>query len=166
MLLGILSDTHDRVARTAAALTMLRDAGAEAIVHCGDFTSPQIVELLAELLAGSPSYVVFGNNDSGRLRELEQAAANVGAMSLGPGDIVTLAGRTIAITHGHLAAETRRLLALEPDYLLTGHSHRRHDLREGRTRRINPGALHRTRTFTVALLNLASDEIRFLLVPP
>ena len=162
MLLGILSDTHDRVARTAAAIDLLRAAGAEALVHCGDFTSPAIVELLA----GLPSYVVFGNNDSVRVRALEQAAAEVGAMSFGAGDLITLAGRTLAVTHGHLAAETRRLLALEPDYLLTGHSHCRHDTREGRTRRINPGALHRTRTFTVALLNLASDEVRFLLVPP
>jgi len=162
MLLGILSDTHDRIERTAAAIDLLSQAGAEALVHCGDFISPVVVELLA----GLPSYIVFGNNDSGRIRELERAAAQVGAMSLGPGDLITLAGRTIAITHGHLAAETRRLLALEPDYLLTGHSHRRHDVREGRTRRINPGALHRTRTFTVALLNLAGDEVRFLLVPP
>jgi len=162
MLLGILSDTHDRLARTTVALDTLRAAGAEALVHCGDFTSPAIVELLV----GLPSYIVFGNNDSGRIRELERAAAQVGAMSLGQGDVIRLAGRTIAVTHGHLTAETRRLLALEPDYLLTGHSHRRHDLREGPTRRINPGALHRTRTFTVALLNLATDEIRYLLVPP
>jgi predicted phosphodiesterase len=61
--------------------------------------------------------------------------------------------------------DIRRLLAAQPDYLLSGHSHIASDARTGPTRRINPGALHRAAEFTVALLDLEEDILRFLAVP-
>jgi predicted phosphodiesterase len=76
---------------------------------------------------------------------------------LGEGGIVRLGGKRIALTHGHETAEIRRLLAEEPDYLFLGHSHRRIDRREGRTRVINPGALHRAVPWTFGLLDLELD---------
>ena len=161
MLLGILSDTHDRFARTALAIDMLRSAGADALIHCGDFTSAEILELLA----GGPSWFVFGNNDEGYEKGLERAAADVGATSLGLGGTIQLAGRTIAVTHGHLPTEDKRLSALQPDYFLFGHSHLKLDEHRGPTRYINPGAIHRAGEFTVALLNLTTEELKFLEVP-
>jgi predicted phosphodiesterase len=59
----------------------------------------------------------------------------------------------------------RRLLAARPDYLLSGHAHIPGDRRDGPTRRINPGALDRADEFTVALLDLGADDVRFLTVP-
>ena len=57
--------------------------------------------------------------------------------------------------HGDDAALKRRLiLGQQHDYLLQGHTHVPHDQRIGRTRLINPGALHRARTKTVATLDL------------
>ncbi|MCE9603675.1 MAG: YfcE family phosphodiesterase [Planctomycetia bacterium] len=167
MLLGILSDTHDRHERTARAIDLLRVAGAEALVHCGDFVSPAIVRLLA----GSPSWIVFGNNDADDIRKLARAAADVGATSLGWGGNWELAGRRLAATHGHRPAEVKRLLAGSsdhgpPDYLFTGHSHRKLSEHLGPTHHINPGALHRAREFTVALLDLTTNELRFVNVPP
>jgi putative phosphoesterase len=161
VLLGILSDTHDRHARTALAIDMLRAAGAEALVHCGDFTSPEIIELLV----GGPSWFVFGNNDEGYERALSRAADEVGAVSLGFGGLIELAGRTIAVSHGHVPSEDKRLTLLEPDYFLFGHSHAKCDERRGSTRFINPGAIHRAGEFSVALLNLKTDELQFLDVP-
>jgi predicted phosphodiesterase len=38
-----------------------------------------------------------------------------------------------------LPKDVRALLAAEPDYLFSGHSHIATDQREGKTRRINPG---------------------------
>ena len=60
MLLGILSDTHDRLDRTRAAVELLLAEGAEALIHCGDLTVPEIVPICAVL----PCYFVFGNNDA------------------------------------------------------------------------------------------------------
>ncbi len=59
MKIGILSDTHDQVERTARAVAALVGAGAEVLIHCGDITGPAVVRECA----GLPSYYVFGNND-------------------------------------------------------------------------------------------------------
>ena len=65
-----------------------------------------------------------------------------------------------------LGQEVRRLAAMQPDYLLLGHSHARRDERIGATRYINAGALHRARPWTVALLDLAKDEVQTLVIEP
>jgi predicted phosphodiesterase len=56
----------------------------------------------------------------------------------------------------------RLLAAQEHDYLLHGHTHVRRDERVGKTRVINPGALHRAAEKTVALLDLAADRLEYL----
>jgi putative phosphoesterase len=161
MLLGILSDTHNQLARTRHAVALLRAEGAEVLAHCGDLTGPEVVTACAVL----PSYFVLGNNDSDNVPALEQAMADAGAVYLGWGGEASVGGKRVALVHGHLHTDVRRLLAARPDYLLSGHSHIPHDRRDGPTRRINPGALHRADEYTVALLDLETDELRFLTVP-
>jgi predicted phosphodiesterase len=73
-----------------------------------------------------------------------------------------LAGRRLAVTHGDSDRELRRLEAQEPHYLLTGHTHQVADRQSGSIRWINPGALHRASTWTVALLDLATNQLRVL----
>jgi putative phosphoesterase len=161
MRIGILADTHDRLERTTAAVELLRAAGAEVLFHCGDLTGPAIVAACA----GSPAYFTFGNNDADEVPALRRAIERAGGNCLEWGGEVTLAGKRIALVHGHMRQDVRRLLAGQPDYLLSGHSHIPADRRVGPTRRINPGALHRAERFTVALLDLAADDLRFLTVP-
>jgi len=159
MRLGILSDSHDQNERMAGALALLAAKGAEALVHCGDLTSPVVVHLCAE--SQLPCYYVLGNNDFD-LEGLQRAIVATGGTSLEWGGLITMSGKQIGVTHGHLAQEFRRLLRAQPDYLLFGHTHQRLNRRDGPTRQINPGALHRARTWTVALLDLNSDQLRFL----
>ena len=154
MKVGILSDTHNQVERTREAVTLLRAEGAEALFHCGDLTGMEIAEACATL----PSYIVLGNNDL-EARRLERVIRFGGGVCLGEGGEVSLGGKRIAVTHGHDGQQIRRLLAAAPDYLLLGHSHRREDRKSGRTRIINPGALHRAPQWTIALLDLAVDEL-------
>jgi putative phosphoesterase len=161
MRLGILSDTHNRLDRTRRAVGLLRAEGAEVLIHCGDLTGPEVVAACG----GLPGYYVFGNNDADNVPGLERAMTESGAVCLGWGGEVTLAGKRVAVVHGHMGTDVRRLLAARPDYLLSGHSHIPADRRDGPTRRINPGALHRADQFTVALLDLESDELRYLSVP-
>jgi uncharacterized protein len=161
MRIGILSDTHNQVTRTAAAVAMLRDEGAAALVHCGDLTGTEIVAACGVL----PAYFVFGNNDADSVLALRRAIGEVEGVCLEWGGELTLADKRIAVVHGHLHTEVRKLLAGQPDYLLSGHSHRASDTCVGLTRWINPGALHRATEFTVALLDLERDALRFLAVP-
>jgi putative phosphoesterase len=159
MHVGILSDSHNQVERTARAVALLVEHGAEALIHCGDLTSPDVVYECAPL----PTYFVFGNNDYDE-DDLRRAMELIGGVCLGWGGEVVLGGRRIAVTHGDSAREFRRLLITQPDYLLFGHTHIPHNERDGPTRQINPGALHRAATWTVALLDLEADEVRFLKV--
>jgi putative phosphoesterase len=159
MKLGILSDTHDQIARTARAVTRLIDEGAEVLIHCGDLTGTGIVSECGRL----PCYYVFGNNDFEEDR-LRRAMELTGGTCLERGGVLSLQGRRVAVAHGDIPAEVNRLRALDPDYLLSGHSHVPADDRDGPTRRINPGALHRATDWTVALLDLADDSLRSLVI--
>lgn len=161
MRLGIISDTHDQLERTLLAVRLLLEGGAEALAHCGDITGPEIVAACAVL----PCYFAFGNHDADAVPHLERAARESGAVCLGWGGEVALAGKRVAVAHGHMHTDVRRLLAGRPDYLFSGHSHIAGDRWEGPTRRINPGALHGADEFTVALVDLGSGEARFLPVP-
>lgn len=157
MRIGILSDTHNRVQRTKLAVQLLIAEGVQALIHCGDLTNCEVVEECSAL----PCYYVFGNNDFDE-SELSRSMTLGGGVCLGKGGEFTLAGRRIAVTHGDSTQEIRRLAALEPDYLMFGHTHVRADEKHGPTRYINPGALHRAPTWTVARLDLDSDELRHL----
>lgn len=158
MRIGILSDTHDELARTRLAVQLLRDAGAEALIHCGDLASPPIVEALAVL----PAWFVFGNHDADTVPSLRKAAAEFGPVCLGWGGVVELVGRRVGVAHGHMSTDVRRVLAEQPEFLLSGHSHYHYDTIVGSVRRINPGALHRAEEFTVVVLELASGQSQVL----
>lgn len=161
MRIGILADTHDRLERTRVAVDMLRSAGAQILFHCGDIIEPPIIEACAVL----PCYFVFGNNDCDMVPHLQAAATEFGATCLGWGDVVELEGQRLGMVHGHLTTDLRRVQAMKPDYIFSGHSHMRDDAQVGSIRRINPGALHRAREYSVALLDLAAGELKFLMVP-
>lgn len=159
MRIGILSDTHDKRKRTGRAVEQLKVEGVEALIHCGDLTGPEIVYECAGI--GVPCYFVFGNNDF-ELIKLRRAMAEVGAHCLEYAGEIVLEGRRIGVTHGDSGRLMNQLLFTEPDYLFTGHTHAVADNREGVTRWINPGALHRADVWTVAVLELASDDLHVL----
>lgn len=159
MRIGVLSDTHDQVARTSRAVSLLIAQGVEALIHCGDYTCPDVILECG----GLPGYYVFGNNDF-RQSDLRRAMQAVGGVCLEWGGVATFGGRRVAVTHGDSSAELRRLAALAPDYLLFGHSHHRSDERRGATRWVNPGALYRASEWTVAVIDLDSDALTFHLV--
>jgi putative phosphoesterase len=159
MKIGILSDTHDQRARTKVAISRLVDLGVEAIFHCGDLVSSDLIDLCAVV----PMYYVFGNNDEYFADEIRSAIeSNPAVTCLESGGEIVIDGKRIGITHGHMMGEQRRILSNRPDYFFFGHSHIAADTLSGGTRRINPGALHRAREYSVAVLDLSKDELTFL----
>jgi putative phosphoesterase len=158
MLIGILSDSHGRTSALAAALRVLQDAGAAYLIHCGDVGERESLDLLA----GLPVAFVWGNTDWNS-RYLESYAKDLGIRSMGRHGELSLGGKQIAVMHGDdLVLKKRILDGQRHDYLFVGHSHQVADERVGRTRIINPGALHRVAQRTVALLDLERDELRVL----
>ncbi|HEX3149383.1 MAG TPA: YfcE family phosphodiesterase [Gemmataceae bacterium] len=150
MKIGVVSDTHGKLAITASAIQLLRERGAKLILHCGDIDSVETVRLFREVQA----HFVFGNWDHS-LTKLKKAIRGIGAeYHDGPGRI-ELGGKRIGWLHGHVHGERRKLEASnELDFLFYGHSHKAEAHRMGKTLVINPGALHRALPKTVALVDL------------
>ncbi len=160
MIVGIISDTHNEIAVTRRAVSMLRSRGAEVLFHCGDISGAKLV---AEFV-GVPTYFTFGNHDADNVPELRSAIRAISATSLEWGSIVEVSGRRLGAVHGHNATDVRALLAAQPDFLFSGHSHVPRDEQVGPTRRINPGALYDADQLTAGLLDLETNQLEFLTV--
>lgn len=174
MKLGILSDSHGRAKRVRRAIALLREAGAAALMHCGDVGGQEVIDELGA--AGLPAWFVWGNTDYPD-PALARYAADLGITPPGEPPLrIELAGKRLAVFHGHepgfeqlirLAREgdaEALAAAAAADYILHGHTHVAADTRIGSVRIINPGALHRASEPTVAVLDLATDELRFITV--
>jgi putative phosphoesterase len=164
MKIGIISDTHNHTANSQWALRQMQDQGIPQFIHCGDVTTYQIVTVFA----GLKGIFVFGNMDHDR-GELEDGVAWLGSgSSIRYTQKLTLAGKRIAVCHGH---ETRLLDEFVKsglnDYVFHGHTHRRRDEQIGRTRVINPGALIASvgKSASMCILDLESGEAEFISVP-
>lgn len=166
MKIGIVSDTHGRVDRLDEAIGLLRDRGAQVIVHCGDIDSPACLEAMGT--SGMRAYAVAGNVDrfnDDLVQEARIWGVSFSTQSLRLSDET---GKTLAVCHGHEEAVLAALLTEDIAYLCHGHTHRQKDQRVGSVRVINPGALFNCRSPaypTVALLDTASDTLEFIRVP-
>ncbi len=170
MKIGLLSDTHGRYRITRRALTLLEEAGAASFIHCGDVGDERVLDELA----GRQAWFVWGNTDLA-VPYMIRYVETIGLTP--PGDVplrLALGGRRIDVYHGHEAPFSRLMRAIEAgdtarvaalaagvDYVVFGHTHRRLDQRVGSLRLINPGALHRARPPSVALLDTGSGELTY-----
>ena len=160
VLIGILSDTHDRSDACAAALRVLREAGADVYIHCGDVGS----EAVLDQLAGLKSVLVWGNNDYD-IGTLTRYAEEIGIQVLGNSGRIKLAGKDFLIAHGDRAIPINDAMENQDcDYILHGHTHVRRDEHVGKTHIINPGALHRASRKSVATLEPETGALRFAFV--
>jgi putative phosphoesterase len=158
MLLGILSDTHDRYEIMGAAVRALQERGAQFFIHCGDVCTPNLLDHLA----GLPSAFVWGNCDWDRMA-LQRYAQSIDVPCYGVFADLELGGKRVAVLHGDDRAKMDAVLkAQEHDYLFHGHTHVKRDEWVGRTRIINPGALFRASEKTAALLDTEADQLDYL----
>ncbi len=173
MIVGVLSDTHGRLERTARALNVLKRAGAEAFIHCGDLGDERVLDHLA----GFPAWFVLGNTD-GDFDALHQYAATIGVhVPNGVPLHVELGGKTLAVWHGHESTFQRLINALDDpnealpaavsgvNYVLYGHSHQANSERLAcGLHLVNPGALHRATVHSVATIDLDRDLVTHWIV--
>lgn len=166
--IGLLSDSHGRAATTRRAVALLLDAGAEQIVHLGDVGSTDVLDALAVNAPGNgeqlPAHVVFGNSDYD-VEPLDRYARDLGLTVDHPVGTLQLEPGQLVFCHGHDSRAMGAALAAGVRWLCHGHTHQASDTRQGATRIINPGALHRAAQYTVALLDTADDELTLLNVP-
>lgn len=152
IVMGILSDSHGQRLRVRKAIGLLQARGATLFVHLGDLGDGVLDEL-----AGLDVRIVFGNCDDDR--SLASYAEALGIVVLHPAGCFEVDGKRIGITHGHLVEHLEGLYKEGVDYLLHGHTHERSDTFCGAVRMINPGALHRAKPITAAILIPATGEL-------
>ena len=130
MLVGVLSDTHDRLPTIRAALELFAARGVEAVVHPGDFVAPFAVRALLEFDA--PLHVTFGNNDG----ERKGLTALMPQVQDGP-LLIELGGRTVLVHHFIDWCEPADID--RADIIVTGHTHEVDRRVEGGKLFLNPG---------------------------
>jgi putative phosphoesterase len=159
MRIAILSDTHSRYDTIEKALQLVEPYQVELILHCGDIDDSEAVWLFPP-----NTHFVFGNCDADRAA-IRQAVHGIGATLYEPFGRLELEGTSIAWTHG----DDRELMhsiehSNEFDFLFYGHTHIAAERRTGKTRVINPGALHRARQKTFMVLDVEKGEIESIVV--
>ena len=160
MLIGIMADSHGNAPVVKQAFKLLDDLGAKAFFHCGDVGGQSILDEFV----GRRIWFVWGNTDwaaPGTNMFLQATGLPIPEVPTR----VTLAGKSIAMCHGHERVFVKLSRRPDADYLLSGHTHVTSDTRVGDCRLINPGALHRAVPRTVATLDLARDILQFHRIP-
>jgi putative phosphoesterase len=161
MILGILSDTHDNIENTRRALAVFKRHRVEFIIHCGDITIPQVVELFD----GWQVAFVFGNLDAAETHLLAAAGKLGEPASMGHRYTGIIGGASVAAYHGNDDEYLSTLIESgQYDYVFYGHTHLRRDEKIGRTRVINPGSLggRKKETRSVCVLSLPNGAARFI----
>ena len=142
MNIGILSDSHDHQDNLRKALDILKDKDVKILLHAGDWVSPFMIPIIAQV--GIPVEGVFGNNDGDKIMLMEQWKKHL----LGRGGKLTRAPR-------HLIIDNRTILLMhEPDevdalalsgvydVIIHGHTHVAYSKIKGKTIIINPGEVY------------------------
>ena len=137
MIIGLISDTHDRLPLIDEAVNLLNQIDVKLVLHAGDYIAPFVASSFKQLNA--PLVGVFGNNDGDRTL-LTKKFAEFGADIRGRFAFVVVDGLRIALLHGDETDLMKSLLELEShDVLVCGHTHAPKTYRKGRTLVINPG---------------------------
>ena len=141
MKIGVISDTHGLLRPEVTAVL----EGCEVILHAGDIGGQDILDALGEI---APMYAVRGNNDWGAWGEGIPLTRDL-----------SLGGLRICMAHmkRDLPGDLRSF-----DLVVTGHTHRYLEGREGRTLLLNPGSCGPRRfgqPITFALAEAEEDGI-------
>lgn len=125
MKIGIISDTHDHLARTRNAVTIFNEHKVDCVLHAGDYVSPFSINPLLTLQCEWSG--VFGNNDGDReyLKTKSQGRIKEGPLFL------DLDSRKIAVMHS--------FQSVPADIIICGHTHKPEIRHDGTTLIINPG---------------------------
>lgn len=168
MKICIVSDSHDRAPMLAAAVVAAKQAGAEAVIHCGDLIGAMTLRPLIQL--GLPVHVVHGNNLGDPVALSNLCGDSNGLIRYHGADIdLTLDERRLFATH---YPHYGRGLACTGDYdiVCCGHSHSASVVEQptiagGMTWLVNPGSvggLGAPATWLLADLTSFDFEIRRL----
>jgi len=164
MLLGLLSDTHDRLPAIDSLVREMMARGVGMVLHAGDFCSPFALRPVLEhnvALAG-----VFGRNDGDHEGLRAYAASGLGIELFESPHSMEVAGQTILLVHD-LADVAARSIE-QHSVVVHGFTHREEMKTRGDTLIVNPGEgcgwLYGPPS--AAILDLDTRRVEFIQLPP
>jgi putative phosphoesterase len=160
MLCGLFADSHNNKTNIQKALTRFSQEGVVVILHAGDITSVQTLQLLQ----GYDVWIAQGNMDRDPGLRMQSR------LLFGPGRFlplhkIRLQNKHIALLHSDLHPEWSTLVNSGLyDYIVIGHTHTTNDVMFGNTRIINPGSLAGTRfkAPSCAILDILTDTLTWV----
>jgi putative phosphoesterase len=162
MLVGILSDTHDRLPLVGEAVKRLNEEKVGLVLHAGDYIAPFVIPLFKSLKA--PLIGVFGNND-GEKTLLRKRFIDMGLQLRERFAEVKADGLKIALLHGEEEELLQSLINTESyDIIIHGHTHEAKTYRRGKTVVINPGEAcgYLTGKPTIAILDTQTLDVKII----
>ncbi len=160
MLIGLISDTHDRVPAVAELLNQMVERGVGMVLHAGDYCSPFALKPFQDAnvaLAG-----VFGRNDGDPEGLRAFAAQGMGLELFESPHSLTIGEHKILLVHdiGDVAARSVKAHHV----VVHGNEHQQSMKTRGDTLIINPGEacgwIHGAPT--AAVLDLDSKHVEFI----
>jgi putative phosphoesterase len=160
MLVGLISDTHDRVPAIGELANQMQAAGVQIILHAGDFCSPFSLKPFEEAhisVAG-----VFGKNDGDPQGLMSRAQAALGIELFESPHSFSIGGRRILLVHD--IGDVNKRSVSSHEIVIHGHTHQQEMKTRGDTLIVNPGEacgwLHGTPS--AAIVDLDSRHVDFL----
>jgi len=153
MMIGVMSDTHDRLDAVNKAISFFNSQQVTDVLHAGDLVSPFVAPLFSRLKA--KLHFVWGNNE-GDHEFIKVRFAGIGISPLGDFAALQLGGKKIALLHGtHKEIVDSLIESGHYALVVRGHSHRA-EVIEGETLVVNPGEVcgYLTGHQTVAMVDL------------
>lgn len=136
--IGILADTHNNAANLTVALAIFRTHEIDQLIHCGDVTSP----LMLEQLSGFEVWLVRGNNDYDWSGFRSEARRLGNIHYCGKDAELEFHKHRVAVCHGDDQSLVNVLVQSRLyEWVFCGHTHRRAIDAIGQTNLLNPGAL-------------------------
>ncbi|MEM2319267.1 MAG: metallophosphoesterase [Candidatus Bathyarchaeia archaeon] len=163
MLVGLMSDTHDRLPMVEKAVKKFNEEGVKLVLHAGDYVAPFVVPRFRNLKARLIG--VFGNNDGDHELLKKRFSEHEGTELRGNFAEVHADNVKIALVHGHEEELLRALINSQNFPVVAyGHTHRAEVRREGKTLVVNPGEVcgYITGKSTIALLDTEKLEAKII----
>ena len=160
MLVGLMSDTHDRLPAVLELGRLLQERGVGMVLHAGDFCAPFSLLPFQEL--GLAVAGVFGRNDGDHEGLRAVAAKGVGIEIYEAPHSIELSGKRLLLVHDLADLSERSIESHE--IVVHGFTHRPEMKVRGETLLVNPGEacgwLHGSPQ--AAIVDLDTKRVEFL----
>ncbi len=163
MLIGLLSDTHDRLPAIDGLVRLMLERGVAMVLHAGDYCSPFALRPLLEhnvTMAG-----VFGRNDGDHEGLKAYAASGLGIELFESPHSMDVGGQLVLLVHDLGDVSTRSIE--QHSIVVHGFTHREEMKSRGDTLIVNPGEacgwLYGPPS--AAVLDLDTRRVEFLQLP-